>query len=478
MASRHLAIDIGASSGRAIVGELDETGRLRLTEVHRFENGLVQRAGHLCWDIDALWESVLHGLTAAHEQGLTPATVGIDTWGVDFVLLDAQDRRIGEAVGYRDARTQGVREELERTGVLPFSEHYARTGIQYQPFNTAYQLCALKHEHPEQLAAAHAFLMVPDYLNFLLCGEKANEYTNASTTALVGATSRDWDRELLARLGLPADIFLPACMPGCSLGHLRPEVARRVGFDSEVVLPATHDTGSAFLAVPARDDHAAFLSSGTWSLLGTELAAPVTTPASAAANFTNEGGYQARYRYLKNIMGLWMIQCVRRESARPDGTLPSWGELVSAAEFAHRQGFRALVDAEDARFLSPRSMVAEVRSACSDAGQPVLATTGEVACVVYDSLAADYARTVHQMEGLTDTSFTSVNIVGGGSANAYLNQATANACNLPVYAGPTEGTALGNLIVQMIHAGELEDLASARAAIASSFDIKEVLPHE
>lgn len=222
MASRHLAIDIGASSGRAIVGELDETGRLRLTEVHRFENGLVQRAGHLCWDIDALWESVLHGLTAAHEQGLTPATVGIDTWGVDFVLLDAQDRRIGEAVGYRDARTQGVREELERTGVLPFSEHYARTGIQYQPFNTAYQLCALKHEHPEQLAAAHAFLMVPDYLNFLLCGEKANEYTNASTTALVGATSRDWDRELLARLGLPADIFLPACMPGCSLGHLRP----------------------------------------------------------------------------------------------------------------------------------------------------------------------------------------------------------------------------------------------------------------
>lgn len=478
MASRHLAIDIGASSGRAIVGELDETGRLRLTEVHRFENGLVQRAGHLCWDIDALWESVLHGLTAAHEQGLTPATVGIDTWGVDFVLLDAQDRRIGEAVGYRDARTQGVREELERTGVLPFSEHYARTGIQYQPFNTAYQLCALKHEHPEQLAAAHAFLMVPDYLNFLLCGEKANEYTNASTTALVGATSRDWDRELLARLGLPADIFLPACMPGCSLGHLRPEVARRVGFDSEVVLPATHDTGSAFLAVPARDDHAAFLSSGTWSLLGTELAAPVTTPASAAANFTNEGGYQARYRYLKNIMGLWMIQCVRRESARPDGTLPSWGELVSAAEFAHRQGFRALVDAEDARFLSPRSMVAEVRSACSDAGQPVPATTGEVACVVYDSLAADYARTVHQMEGLTDTSFTSVNIVGGGSANAYLNQATANACNLPVYAGPTEGTALGNLIVQMIHAGELEDLASARAAVASSFDIKEVLPHE
>ena len=460
MALRHLAIDIGASSGRAIVGELDETGRLRLTEVHRFENGLVQRGGHLCWDIDALWESVLDGLAAAHERGLTPATVGVDTWGVDFVLLDGSDRRLGEAVGYRDARTQGVREELERTGVLPFSEHYARTGIQYQPFNTAYQLWALKREHPEQLA------------------EKANEYTNASTTALVGATSRDWDRELLGRLGLPADIFLPVSMPGCALGHLRPEVARRVGFDAEVVLPATHDTGSAFLAVPARDDRAAFLSSGTWSLLGTELAAPVTSPSSAAANFTNEGGYQARYRYLKNIMGLWMIQCVRRESARPDGSLLTWGELVSAASDAHEQGFRSTVDAEDERFLSPDSMVGEVCAACAEAGQPVPGTTGEVACTVYDSLAADYARTVHQMQELTGTSFTSVNIVGGGSANAYLNQATANACGLPVYAGPTEGTALGNLIVQMIHAGELADLASARAAIARSFDIKEVLPHE
>lgn len=478
MASRHLAIDIGASSGRAIVGELDEQDCLHLTEVHRFENGLVRRDGHLCWDVDSLWERVLDGLAAAHEQGLTPTTVGIDTWGVDFVLLDANDRRLGEAVGYRDSRTEGVREELERTGVLAFSDHYARTGSQYQPFNTAYQLYALKREHPEQLAAARSFLMVPDYLNFLLCGEMTNEYTNASTTALVGATSRDWDRELLGRLGLPTEIFLPVRMPGCALGRLRPEAARRVGFDAEVVLPATHDTGSAFLAVPARDEHAAFLSSGTWSLLGTELAAPVTSPASAEANFTNEGGYQARYRFLKNIMGLWMIQCVRRESARPDGTLPSWGELVSAATAAHEQGFRALVDAEDPRFLSPASMVEEVRAACADAGQPLPTATGEVACTVFDSLAADYARTVRQMETLTGTAFTSVNIVGGGSANAYLNQATANACGLPVYAGPTEGTALGNLIVQMIHAGELADLASARVEIARSFDIKEVLPHE
>ena len=478
MPQRHLAIDIGASSGRAIVGELDEKGLIRLTEVHRFDNGLVRRGGHLCWDVDALWENVVLSLAAAHARDLTPSTVGVDTWGVDFVLLDGHDRRVGDAVGYRDPRTEGIRDELERAGVLGFSEHYARTGIQYQPFNTAYQLVALKREHPEQLAAARAFLMMPDYLNFMLTGEKANEYTNASTTALVGARSRDWDRALLSRLGLPENIFLPVRMPGGSLGHLRPEVARRVGFDAEVVLPATHDTGSAFLAVPARDEHAAFLSSGTWSLLGTELAAPVATPASEAANFTNEGGYQARYRFLKNIMGLWMIQCARRESARPDGSHPSWGELVSAASTAHEQGFHALVDAEDVRFLSPDSMVGEVRAACAEAGLPVPETTGETACVVFDSLAADYARVVRQMESLTGASFTSVNIVGGGSANAYLNQATANACGLPVYAGPTEGTSLGNLVVQLIFAGELPDLPAARAAIARSFDIEEVAPHE
>lgn len=478
MGERHLAIDIGASSGRAIIGEVCEDGRIKLTEVCRFPNGLVRRGGHLCWDIDALWRNVLAGMRAAAERGLVPSTVGVDTWAVDYVLLDADDRRLGDAVAYRDARTEGVRESLESSGAISFEEHYARTGIQYQPFNTAYQLVALRREDPSLLNSARSLLMIPDYLNFLLCGRKANEYTNASTTALVGAASRNWDDGLISRLGLPRDIFGEIRMPGEALGGLRPEVARSVGFDAQVVLPATHDTGSAYLAVPARDEHVAYLSSGTWSLMGTEIPSPVTTASSAEENFTNEGGYQARYRYLKNIMGLWMIQCVRREAGRPDGSLPSWSELVEGARAAAGRGFHAVVDAEDGRFMAPDSMCDEIRAACGEAGQRVPQGVGEVALVVFDSLAHDYARTLRQMERLTGKRFSSVNIVGGGSRNSYLNQACANACGLPVFAGPAEGTALGNLIVQFIQSGELADLPSARAAVARSFDIEEVRPNE
>ena len=284
MQSCILAVDIGASSGRHIVGTVQK-GKLVLREVYRFENGVHRQNGHLCWDIEALAREVLNGLKAAHEAGYTPATVGIDTWAVDFVLLDKNGRRLGDAVAYRDERTEGVRDALAAAG-LPFAEHYARTGIQYQPFNTAYQLAALKTEHPEQLADAETFLMIPDYLNYLLCGVAANEYTNASTTALVGANSKDWDDELIQKLGLPRKIFQKILMPGTALGHFTPQVQAFVGFDAEVVLPATHDTGSAFLAVPARDDEAAYLSSGTWSLLGVEnrhpKAAPPTLPTRAA----------------------------------------------------------------------------------------------------------------------------------------------------------------------------------------------------
>ena len=475
MSARHLAIDIGASSGRHIVGEVVD-GKMQLTEVYRFENKLVQKNGHLCWDIDALFQNVLAGLAAAREQGLTPDTIGIDTWAVDFVLLDADGNRLGDAVGYRDSRTDGVREELERNRVLSFAEQYARTGIQYQKFNTAYQLYALKREHPEQLAAADKFLMIPDYLNYLLTGVAANEYTNASTTALVNAESLTWDNELISRLGLPRRIFQTMRMPGSALGKFSASVAEQVGYSATVILPATHDTGSAWLAVPARDDQAVYLSSGTWSLVGTENLAAITTPASAAANFTNEGGYDRRFRYLKNIMGLWMIQNVRRELSERYGEAPSWGKLVEEAEAARAAGFAAQVDVDDPQFLAPESMVEQIRSCCAQTGQPVPQTDGQVALVVYDSLAADYARAVRDLEALTGKLYTSINIVGGGSNNQYLNQATANACGLPVFAGPTEGTALGNLMVQFIQAGEYADLAAARAAIKQSFEIKEVLP--
>ena len=475
MGACHVAIDIGASSGRHIVGQVVD-GRMELTEVYRFENGLTRKDGHLCWDIDALTENVIAGLAAAKAAGFEPTTIGIDTWAVDYVLLDACDRRIGDCVGYRDARTDGVRDALELAGILSFDEHYRRTGIQYQQFNTAYQLCAQSREDRAALDGAHALLMVPDYLNFVLTGVRAQEYTNASTTALVDAEARDWDWELIDRLNLPRRIFQPIRMPGESLGHLRPEIAERCGYDPEVVLVASHDTGSAWLAVPARDEKAVYFSSGTWSLVGVENRAPICTPESAMANFTNEGGYERRYRYLKNIMGLWMIQNVRRELGEATGSAPTWDELVKAAEAARAAGFRAVVDADDQEFLAPASMLAALREVCERSGQPVPTTMGEYALTVYDSLADDYARTVELLSALTGVAYTSINIVGGGSNNGYLNQATADACGLPVFAGPTEGTALGNLMVQFIHAGEYDSLEKARAAIKTSFEIKEYQP--
>lgn len=474
MGKRYLAIDIGASSGRHIVGEMVD-GRLRLAEVYRFDNGLIERDGHKCWDIDALAGHVVAGLKAAGEQGLVPDTIGIDTWAVDYVLLDGNDERLGDAVAYRDDRTEGVRERLEADGVLDFAEHYRRTGIQFQRFNTAYQLVAQKREHPEQLAAARTFLMVPDYLNFILTGRKANEYTNASTTALVGAASRTWDDALIERLGLPRAMFQPISEPGTVLGELAPAVREEVGYNATVVLPATHDTGSAWLAVPAKDPAAAYLSSGTWSLLGSENASPVCTPESAEANFTNEGGAYGTYRYLKNIMGMWMVQSVRRElGPRPDGKLPSFDTLIDEA-FAATERYPVL-DVDDDRFLAPASMVDEVRAAAREAGGPVPQEAGELVRCIYDSLAADYARAVRELGDLTGAPRTCINIVGGGSQNRYMNQATADACGLPVYAGPTEGTALGNIMVQLIAAGEVADVAAARELVARSFDIKHIDP--
>ncbi len=466
-----VAIDIGASSGRHMAGWV-ENGKIRLEEVYRFENILIKQNGHLCWQLETLTRHVIEGLADCHRAGYRPQSIGIDTWAVDFVLLDQAGALLGDPVAYRDDRTKGVPEQLEEK--LPFAQLYGKTGIQFQPFNTIYQLLALKNEHPEQLQKAAAFLMIPDYLNYRLTGIAANEYTNASTTALVDARTRQWDLELIRKLGLPEGIFQPVQMPGQVLGPLREEISSQVGFSCPVVLPATHDTGSAFLAVPARDENAVTLSSGTWSLLGVENPEPVLTEASRRANFTNEGGYLGRFRYLKNIMGLWMIQSIRREIGQATGTRPSFPELIQQARGA--AAFPSVVDVDDPRFLAPESMIAEIKAACAQSGQPVPGTTGEVMQCVYNSLAQDYRRAVQALETLTGRHFTSLNIVGGGSQDMYLNQMTAQATGLTVLAGPTEGTALGNLMVQMIRAGVFTDLKMARAAIANSFDIKEVTP--
>ena len=479
----HLAIDIGASSGRHILGHVEE-GKIVLEEVFRFDNSQVRKDGHDCWDHAALAKSVVAGIAKCRDLGKIPSTIGIDTWGVDFILLDAAGEPCSDMVAYRDKRTEGADALVEP--LVSRADLYARCGIQKMLFNSIYQLAALKKEHPEQLAKAARFLMVPEYLNYVLTGKMANEYTNATTGNLVNARAKDWDWEVIGKLGLPKQIFGTLEMPGTVLGPLAPSVAAEVGFDAQVVLPATHDTGSAFLAVPARDDRAVYISSGTWSLLGVENADPITTPEAMAANFTNEGGAWYRFRFLKNIMGLWMIQSIRRElngveyvegkeksvswtlADYEKGKKYSFADLENAAKAA--TAFAGRVSANDTRFLAPASMIAEVQAAADV--KP--ATVGELMQCVYASLADCYAKMIKNLAQLTGKTYTSINIVGGGSKDGYLNKLTAEATGLEVFAGPTEGTAIGNLIVQFIAAGEFADLADARAAVARSFDVVRV----
>lgn len=477
MSKEYLAIDIGASSGRAIIGTVNNS-IISLKETARFENALIHKNGHLCWDIHALKENVIDAITSTVRQGHHPACIGIDTWAVDYVLLDKDDHILGDAVGYRDNRTDGIGEELEEKGILSKEETYSHTGIQYQKFNTIYQLCALKKENPEYIEKAETFLMIPDYLNYVLTGVKANEYTNATTTSLVNCFDDKWDSYLLDKTGIPSHIFQTIHKPGTLLGTIRKEIAERTGLDpdTKVILPATHDTGSAFLAVPAEDDHSVFLSSGTWSLMGVENKKPIISTESRKANFTNEGGYQHRFRYLKNIMGLWMIQNVRKELGEITGSKPSFPELIKEAEKYH--DLKISVNVDDPSFLAPDSMIQAVLETCRKQNTPVTDDAGAVLQVIYNSLSKDYAETIRQLESLTSRKYTSINIVGGGSQDNYLNQKTADASGLTVYAGPVEGTALGNLIVQFIYDGIFTDLFEARNAVKNSFEIKTFKPRK
>lgn len=477
----YLAVDIGASSGRHILGHV-ENGSMVLEEMYRFDTKQIHKNGHDCWDMDGLWHSILEGLKECKAAGKIPVTMGIDTWAVDFVLLDGLGKPVGDAVAYRDKRTAGMDEIVSR--VISPAELYERTGIQKQIFNTIYQLVALKQENPEQLASAKSFLMIPEYFNFLLTGMRQNEYTNATSTNLINVRIKTWDMELIQKLSLPPNIFGPLAMPGTSLGHFTQTVREEVGFDCEVLLPATHDTGSAFLAVPARDDKAVYISSGTWSLLGVENDKPITTEASRLQNFTNEGGFQYRYRYLKNIMGLWMIQSIRRELNGISYVSGKNGEKVEKTKeisFAELEksareagGFESIVDVNDEMFLAPDSMIGAVKEYCRKTEQAVPSSTGELMQCVYKSLAQCYATTIENLSHLTGRQYTSINIVGGGSKDGYLNEITSRASGLPIFVGPTEGTALGNLIVQMITAGDYPDLAAARKAIKHSFTVKEI----
>ena len=457
----YLAIDIGASGGRHFAGQIEDS-RLILHEVYRFDNAMIERGGRLCWDIPLLFSHVINGLKACSAAGFTPKSVGVDTWGVDFVLLDSNDRVIGDAVAYRDPRTNGMDSEVER--VISSGALYQRTGIQKSLFNTIYQLMAVKKQNPEYLERAKTLLMLPDYINFLLTGEKCAEYTNASTTALLDVGKKDWDFELIGMLGLPERIFPHIEKPGTSLGGFCDKVREQTGFSCEVILPATHDTASAFMAVPASGEDSVYLSSGTWSLMGVELTRPLLSEAGMLANFTNEGGYEGRYRYLKNIMGLWLIQSIRREL----NAGYSYGALADLAR--EGEAFCETVDVNDHEFMAPDSMTDAVHRVLSRDNKKLPASLGETLHCVYNSLAESYAGSVKDLRVITRRDFTTVNVVGGGSRDSYLNELTAKVTGLRVLAGPSEATAVGNLSAQMIAGGEFANLLEARRAISDSFE--------
>ncbi|HJA66174.1 MAG TPA: rhamnulokinase [Candidatus Mediterraneibacter cottocaccae] len=461
MEKYYLAIDIGASSGRHMLASMKD-GKIQLEEVYRFPNGMDDRNGTLCWDTERLFTEIKNGLKKCKEIGKIPVSMGIDTWGVDYVLLDKDDRILGDTVGYRDSRTNGMDDKVYE--IISQSALYERTGIQKQIFNTIYQLMAVKETHPEYLEQAETFLMIPDYFHYLLTGVKKNEYTNATTGQLISPKTNDWDYELMEMLGYNTKMFQPVSMPGTVVGNFTEEVKNEVGFDCTVVLPATHDTGSAVLAVPTNDDNAVYISSGTWSLMGIERKEADCSLESMKANFTNEGGYDHRFRFLKNIMGLWMIQSVKKEFTEDLS-------FAQICEMASKETISSIVDCNDDCFLAPKSMIEAVQKFCRDTDQQVPETVGEIASVIYNSLAKCYGDTVEEIEDITGNKYDTIYVVGGGSNAEYLNELTAKYTGRKVSAGPSEATAIGNVIVQMLHDGVFTSLPEARTCVGESFDV-------
>lgn len=457
----YLAIDIGASGGRHILGCV-RNNKIELEEVYRFENGMDEEEGTLYWDVDRLFGEIKSGMKKCADIGKIPVSVGIDTWGVDFVLLDKDDRMIGKAVGYRDHRTEGMDEEVYK--IIPEEDLYKRTGIQKAIYNTIYQLAAVKKNAPEQLDRAETLLMFPDYLHFLLSGKKVSEYSEASTSQLLDPALRDWDMELIEKLGFPKKIFQKICMPGTVLGGLTEEVKKAVGYDCKVVLPPSHDTASAVLAIPSNES-TCYISSGTWSLMGVELDSPDCSQKSMQADLTNEGGYGGKITYLANIMGLWMIQSVRKKLA--PGT--DYGELCKAAS---KESIASIVDCQDASFLAPPDMVEAVQSYCKKSGQDIPDTLPKLAAVIYNSLAKCYAEKLSLIESMTGKHYDRINIIGGGSNAGYLNELTAKSCGRQVAAGPSEATSIGNILSQMMVEGVFADVRSARDCVMDSFEVK------
>ncbi len=457
-----LAIDIGASSGRHILGSI-QNGKLVLEEIYRFSNGAVDRNGKLVWDDKALFASVIEGLKKCKEIGKIPESVGIDTWGVDFALLDENDELISEVYSYRDGRTQPIMEEVH--GIISETELYSRTGIAKQVYNSIYQLYADKKSG--KLQKAKTMLFVPDYLHFLLTGKKTNEYTIASTSGLLNAKDKNWDYEIIEKLGFNKSLFGELSLPGTSLGVIKPEIAKEIGYETTVCVPCCHDTGSAVLAVPSCEEPL-YISSGTWSLMGIETKTPITTENVKNEGFTNEGGYDKTVRLLKNIMGLWMIQCVKKEY----NDKYSFTDFVEEAKKVMESP--SIVEVNDMSFFAPKSMINAIKDYCKNTNQKVPESVGEIVLTIYASLAKCYNEAVLGIEQISGKTYNEIHIVGGGCQNTMLNELTAKYTGKKVIAGPVEATAIGNIVCQMLAKGEINNVKTAKEIIKKSFDIKEI----
>lgn len=471
MSSRvFLAVDLGAESGRVIAGRLD-AGRLTLDELHRFPNGPVAVAGTRRWDVLRLWSDIQEGLAiAARKYGPQIVSVGVDTWGVDYVLLSERGEILGQPFNYRDPRTNGVMEQAFTK--VPRARIFSETGLQFMEINTLYQLIAMQLQDPQLLAMADRFLMMPDFFHWLLCGSRVVEFTNATTTQFYHATNRTWATDLLRKFDIPTRIFPEVVSPGTKLGRLREEVATRTGLQRiEVVAPATHDTGAAVAAAPTeRTGRAnwAYISSGTWSLIGVEVQQAVLTDAALALNVTNEGGVDGTYRLLKNVMGLWLVQQSKVAFERAGRTY-DYARLTQLA--ADAEPFRSLVDPNDQTFLNPEDMAQAIKDFCRRSDQLVPETDGQVVRCALESLALKYRQVLEGIESLTGERVEVIHVVGGGSRNELLNQFTANACGRPVIAGPTEATALGNVLLQARAAGDIGTLAEIRSVVRASSEL-------
>jgi rhamnulokinase len=474
-----LAIDMGASSGRHVAGLFDGN-RLTLEEVHRFENGPISAAGHLYWDLLRQWDNVGQGLrAAAANYAGRIRSVGVDTWGVDFGLLGRGDELLGNPYNYRDARTDGM---LERAcSIVPRAEIFNQTGLQFMQINTLYQLLAMKLGRSPLLDAAESLLMIPDLFHWLLTGVKANEFTDATTTQFFDPRRRGWATDLLNRFELPTHILGNIVSPGDTLGPLRTSVADATGLQGvQVVVPGTHDTASAVMAVPAASRPGAkpdwcYISSGTWSLMGVEMPEPVVTPKCLEFNFTNEGGVGGSTRLLKNICGLWLVQECRRHWNQ-EGVQYTWDHLTREA--AEATPLAALVDVDDRSFLSPADMPEAIRAYCRRTGQPAPESVGAVIRCALESLALRYRRVLESIEELVGGRIETMHIVGGGAQNRQLCQMTADACQRRVVAGPVEATAIGNVMMQAVAAGAVGSIAEARDVIRRSFSVEEYAPRQ